>query len=276
MKKVTIIRLCKIAGITRQAYYKDKHVRQCKQCDEEAILNGVMQLRSHHPRMGGRKLFHELQSSFKELNISVGRDLFFELLKKNNLLVYRKKLFVRTTYHDESLPVFRNLLYDLEPTRPNQVWVSDITYIDTQEGYMYLSLLTDLYSRKIVGYQMSESLESKEALKALEKAIEKLPSNRYPIHHSDRGSQYCCHGYIKALKDRGLPVSMTEENHCYENCYAERVNGILKDEYNLDMKFKSKKQATLAVEQAVMMYNNYRPHLSLDYKKPAQIHQLAA
>lgn len=276
MNKITISSLCKFEGITRQAYYKEKHVRQSKKHDEETILNLVMRLRSQHPRLGGKKLFFELQSAFSEHNVCLGRDQFFTILRNNNLLVTRKKRFIKTTYRDNSLPVFRNLLYDLEPACPNQVWVSDITYIDTRAGFMYLSLVTDLYSRKIVGYELSESLESKETLKALLKAIEKLPSKCHPIHHSDRGSQYCCHEYVKALTDRGLSVSMTEKNHCYENCYAERVNGILKDEYNLDMTFKTKKQATIAVKHAIRMYNNYRPHTSLSYKKPTQVHQCAA
>jgi len=276
MNKITISSLCNIEGITRQAFYKEKQVRQCKQNDEATILDLVMQLRIKHPRMGGRKLFFELQSGFKEHNLVIGRDQFFTILRNNQLLVSRKKKFMKTTYRDTSLPVFRNLLYDLKASFPNEVWVSDITYIDTQEGYMYLSLVTDLYSRKIVGYELSESLESKETLKALLKAIEELPSHCYPIHHSDRGSQYCSHEYVKVLTDRGLPVSMTEKNHCYENCYAERVNGILKDEYNLDMQFKTKAQAAIAVAQAICMYNNYRPHTSLNYRKPSQVHQLAA
>jgi transposase InsO family protein len=212
----------------------------------------------------------------QQAGITIGRDRLFALLRERQLLIEPKKKLVRTTYRDESLPVYRNLLYDLEPTRPHQVWVSDITYIATDEGFVYLSLITDLVSRKIVGWSASQTLTSADALQALQNALESLPADRWPIHHSDRGCQYCCHEYVAVLQQRGLPVSMTEQNHCYENCYAERVNGILKDEFHLDAIFRTRAQAHRAIEQAIHSYNHRRLHTSLGFLTPCVVHQLAA
>lgn len=208
--------------------------------------------------------------------ISVGRDTLFRTLAEHDLLVRPKKKTVRTTYYDENLPVFRNLLYDLEPTQAHQVWVSDVTFIATDEGFTYLSLITDRVSRRIVGWNAGDTNAATECIKALQMAIAQLPKERCPIHHSDRGSQYCCHEYVAVLRNRGLSVSMTEQNHCYENCYAERVNGILKDEFNLDGKFRTRAQARFAIAQAVCTYNGRRPHSSLNLQTPDQVHGTAA
>jgi len=202
---------------------------------------------------------------------------FFNVLRDNKLLVERKKVFTpKTTNSRHSLPVFKNLLYLYEATAPNQIWVSDITYIRTEEGFIYGALITDAYSRKIVGAHAGYTLESEGCIKALKKALNDLPANRYPIHHSDRGCQYCCHEYIRTLTNRFLSVSMTEENHCYENAMAERVNGILKQEYNLDNSVATKKQAVKAFYEAIKIYNNRRPHMSLDYRFPGDVHKEAA
>lgn len=232
--------------------------------------------RADHPRMGARKLLLEIGPDLLKAGLKLGRDRFLEILRGHALLVVPKRRSARTTYSDHGLPLYRNLLYNLEPTKPNQVWVADITYLDTDEGFVYLSLITDLVSRKVVGWNLGGSLEASQSVKALRRAIGRLPDDRWPIHHSDRGSQYCCREYVDVLRSRDLPISMTEANHCYENCYAERVNGILKTEYNLDLRFRTKAQALHATRQAIEMYNNYRPHGSLGMCKPSQIHRQAA
>jgi putative transposase len=268
--------LCRLSGISRQAHYKQKRVRQRDAIEEDLVVEQVGRKRAEHPRMGARKLLLEIGADLLKAGISLGRDRLLEILRGRGLLVRPKRRGARTTYSDHSLPVYRNLLYALEPTTPDQVWVADITYLDTDEGFVYLSLITDLVSRKIVGWHLGESLEASQSVRALRQAIDQLPANRWPIHHSDRGSQYCCREYVEVLMERDLPISMTEANHCYENCYAERVNGILKNEYNLDLRFRTKAQALSATRQAVDMYNNHRPHSSLGMQKPAQIHRQAA
>jgi transposase InsO family protein len=214
-----------------------------------------------------------IKDELAENNISIGRDRFFRLLRSKDLLVERKKAFIpKTTNSRHSLPVFRNLLLKYESTAPNQIWVSDLTYIRTEEGFVYGALITDDFSRNIVGAYVGDNLEAEGCVNALHKALATLPVTRYPIHHSDRGCQYCCHAYVNILFERGLSVSMTETHHCYENAKAERVNGILKQEYNLDQIFKTKEQARAAFYEAVELYNYCRPHMSLNLKCPAEVH----
>ena len=273
---INISSICKRVGMSRQNYYAARRQRQRRQIDEDLIVELVREERRVQPRIGTRKLLFMLQCELAEIGVSIGRDRFFELLKSRDLLVKRKPVWPKTTQSRHSLPVFRNLLKERKPTAPHQVWVSDLTYIRTDEGFMFASLITDMYSRKIIGFHLGDSLESIGCQKALKKALGQLPSNRFPIHHSDRGCQYCCHEYVKQLKGRGLSISMTEENHCYENAMAERVNGILKQEYEMDATFRTKHQAAHAFMQAVELYNNRRPHLSLDYRVPSEVHARAA
>lgn len=275
-QRFSISMLCERVGMSRQNYYVARRQRQRRQIDEELVVELVKEQRRAQPRIGSRKLLYMLQWELAEAGVRIGRDLFIELLGSRCLLVERKRVWPKTTNSRHSLPVFRNLLKEREPTAPNHVWVSDLTYIRTEEGYMYASLITDMYSRKIVGFHVGDSLESMGCQKALEIALEQLPSDRFPIHHSDRGCQYCCHEYVQMLKRRWLSISMTEENHCYENAMAERVNGILKQEYALDTSFCTKEQAIQSFRQAVELYNNKRPHLSLDYRTPEQVHRRAA
>lgn len=272
MRKVTVSGLCRVAGISRQAYYQGRRKRQHAVRDTQRILEAVRAERWLQPRVGARKL----QCLLQQAGVEVGRDALLRILAENDLLVAPKKRSCRTTYYDDALPVYRNLLYELEPTQPHQVWVSDVTFIHLEEGFVYLALITDLVSRRIVGWQVGDSNTAAECIKALQMAIAQLPDDRWPIHHSDRGSQYCCHQYVAVLRSRSLPVSMTEQNHCYENCYAERVNGILKDEFNLDRKFRTADQARRAVAQAIDTYNTRRPHTSLSMRTPDAVHQLAA
>ncbi len=268
--------LCDRVGMSRQNYYAARRLRGRRAIEEGLVLELVRRERRLQPRLGGRKLRHLLRAELEAAGVSVGRDRFFALLAAHDLLVAPKPGTPRTTQSRHSLPVFHNRLAGLVLQSPNQAWVSDLTYIRTEEGFLFASLITDAYSRKIVGAQIGDSLEAEGCLRALEQALEGLPADQRPIHHSDRGCQYCCHEYVRRLQARGLEISMTEVMHCYENAQAERVNGILKQEYELDRTFRTKAQARAAFHQAVWLYNHRRPHLMLDYEFPSHVHAEAA
>ena len=268
--------LCARVGMSRQNYYAARRLRQRRQVDEELIVELVRQERRQQPRLGGRKLLYLLQAELREADVNVGRDRFFELLAERDLLVVRKPGAPHTTNSRHSLPVFHNLLAGLTLHAPNEAWVSDLTYIRTDEGFLYAALITDAFSRKIVGAHIGDNLEAEGCVLALEQALGELPQGKQPIHHSDRGCQYCCHEYVERLQARGLGISMTERQHCYENALAERVNGILKQEYEMDSTFRTKAQAKAAFAQAVWLYNHRRPHLRLNYRCPADVHAEAA
>ena len=271
-----VTQLCKRVGMTPQNFYKSRSVRQLQQVNEQLVKQLVEAERAVQPRLGGLKLHSMLREELAAEGVSLGRDRFFDVLRNQALLLEPLPKAPRTTNSAHSLPVFTNLIKDLELTGPNQVWVSDITYIRTQEDFVYLSLITDKYSRKVVGYHVGRSLEAQDTLKALAMALGELPEGAHPIHHSDRGCQYCSHEYVKELKDHGMPVSMTEEDHCAENAMAERVNGILKQEYFLNHVFQSVAQICTAVDEAVWLYNIRRPHRSLELCTPEEIHRKAA
>lgn len=272
----SVAALCMRVGMSRQNYYAARRLRQRRQIDEAMILELVRRERRIQPRLGGRKLLHLLRAELKEAAVDVGRDRFFELLAEADLLVVPKPGTPRTTYSRHSLPVFGNLLAGTVLRTPNEAWVSDLTYIRTDEGFLYAALITDAYSRKIVGADIGDSLEAEGCLRALDQALNELPSGPHPVHHSDRGCQYCCHAYVERLHARGLPISMTQVMHCYENAQAERINGILKQEYEMDRTFRTKAQAKVAFQQAVWLYNHRRPHLMLQYRFPADVHAEAA
>ena len=262
--------------MTRQNYYKTRRKRECQAFDEQLIKRLVLDERASQPRLGGRKLLKILSPKLNCRGIHVGRDRFFKVLKSQGLLVEKLPSWPRTTNSYHNLPVFLNRVKDQELTAPNQIWASDITYLRKRNKFMYLSLITDMYSRKIVGYHLGESLDTKETLKALKMALRDKPKDARPIHHSDRGCQYCSHQYVKKLLRNGLTVSMTEKNHCAENALAERVNGILKQEYGLGYGFKNTMHIHQAVKQAVWLYNTKRPHSSLGLETPEHIHRMAA
>jgi putative transposase len=262
--------------MSRQNYYAARRLRQRRQIDEALILELVSRERQIQPRLGGRKLLHLMSTDLQKAGVQIGRDRFFELLSESDLLVVPKPGTPHTTNSRHSLPVFGNLLKGKALCAPNEAWVSDLTYIRTDEGFLYAALITDAYSRKIVGTHIGDSLEAEGCLLALDQALGALPEGKQPIHHSDRGCQYCCHEYVERLQARGLQISMTQVMHCYENAQAERVNGILKQEYELDRRFRTKTQARKAFKQAVWLYNHRRPHLRLNYRFPADVHREAA
>lgn len=228
----------------------------------------VQKRRNELPREGGKKLHRALKDDFLAAHLKIGRDRLFDILRENNLLVSRKKAYAKTTNSYHHFHTYNNLIKELQITRPNQVWASDITYIRTLNGFCYLALITDMYSRKIVGYDLSDSLELAGCLRAFKTAQRQARPAAGLIHHSDRGVQYCSYPYVNELKRYGIRISMTEEKHCYENAIAERVNGILKDEFYLDQCFISTKLARLATNNAIQIYNDKRLHLSLGYKTP--------
>jgi len=243
---------------------------------EQQILNIVKKRRKSLPREGVRKLKKSLDHEFTNAKLKVGRDTLFNVLRKHNMLTLRKKYSARTTNSLHRFYKYKNIIKDVEVIKPNQVWVSDITYIRTIKGFCYLALITDMYSRKIVGYDLSDSLELKGCVRALNKAIYQAKNIKGLIHHSDRGIQYCSNVYTQILKTKKIDISMTEENHCYENALAERVNGILKDEFYLDQTFANVAHAKRATKNAINLYNEIRLHLSLDFKTPNMVYKLTA
>ena len=260
-----------------QNYYARRKAWCRRGVDLELMLELVRAERKHQPRLGVRKLYYLIDLELKEAGVKMGRDRLFEELGKAGLLVERKRSeWPKTTHFDAHLPVFKNLIKRREVTGRNQVWVADITYIRTMEGFMYLGLITDKWSRKIVGFHLGETLETGSSLKALAMALKGLERSEKPIHHSDRGSQYASHAYVKTVRKAGLKMSMTEKNHSAENALAERVNGILKQEYWLDANFETKPEARKATVQGVNLYNNRRPHTALGYRTPEMVHGLEA
>jgi len=269
--QASIEQACQCYNLHRDAYYKFKIRKQGKETIEKQVLELVKEERIEQPRVGTRKLYEALESTFEAMDLKVGRDKLFHILREHEMLVKRKKASCKTTDSYHRFHKYNNLVKGMDVTAPNQVWVSDITYIRTINGFCYLALVTDMYSRKIVGYDISDSLELAGCLRALKRALQTSRPAAGLVHHSDRGIQYCSNLYVNELKKRSIRISMTEENHCYENAIAERVNGILKDEFYLDQTFFSKKAASIATQNAINIYNNKRLHVSLKYKTPNMV-----
>jgi putative transposase len=259
-------------GKTRQGYYKLKKQRYKEAINDDLMLAVVRKIRENQKRLGGRKLLEIVRQKIPKER-QVGRDEFYSFLRRHGLLVRRRKYKVVTTDSFHWLHKYPNLIRELKPLRPNHIWVSDITYIKTGQGFVYLFLITDAYSRKIIGWHLSDNLGSDNAILALYMAISQLPANiRETIHHSDRGIQYCCSKYVKLLETHGINISMTENGDPYENAIAERVNGILKTEWLYDMQLHSFFQAKAAVAEIIKIYNSQRPHSSLGMLTPNQAH----
>jgi Transposase and inactivated derivatives len=267
--------VCSYFGYSRQAWYWRRNDDQKVAEQHEIIVDEVRKLRRDHPRMGGKKLYHLLNDSIHRLAPALGRDKFFDLLRSHDLLVRRRRKYVVTTQSFQRFFLYKDHYNGISWSRSHQAWVSDITYIRVGEGFMYLFLITDAFSRKIVGWQLAHTLESIWALKALEMAVKQCPDTEKLVHHSDRGFQYCSHQYIKLLNKQKIIPSMGEAGYCYDNAMAERVNGILKDEYLLDSTFNKPEDALGAVKQAIGKYNEKRPHWSLGLQIPARVHVAA-
>ena len=266
---------CALLGYSKQAYYKQmKHLERAALA-EEVILREIMSIRNELPVLGGRKLFQLITQRLPG-SMLPGRDAFFRMLGTNGLLIKKRKSYRPiTTISWHRFHKFTNLWKGRTPEGPNQVWAADITYIRLWNGsFVYLSLLTDVYSRKIVGWHLSDRLDMEGPILALEMAIENLPKGHRLIHHSDRGVQYCSKAYVELLQANNIQISMTENGDPRENAVAERVNGILKDEWLNRERMESLEQARSRVETIIGLYNNKRPHLSNNYLTPEQAHKM--
>lgn len=233
-------------------------------------------MRKMVPRSGGRKIFKMISPKLKEDNIKIGRDGYFAILRENNLLIEKRKAYKRTTYSNHEYAVQSNKIKDLRVSSPNQVFVADITYIPLIGGNAYLFLVTDLYSRKIVGYNLERDLKHKGAIKALQMSVNGLKDTKNIIHHTDRGCQYCCHEFLKEINKYQMLSSMTDENHCYQNAVAERINGILKQEFYLDIGFKNFEVAEYNIKNAIYVYNKIRLHENLRFLTPEEVYKMVA
>lgn len=261
-------------GRSRQAHYK-KANRDNELAMQQAIIVKLVEgIRADMPRVGGRKLFFLLKDAMLQHDIDIGRDKFFDILSSYGYLVRRKKRRKPITT-DSNHPFYKypNLIKKIEVLYPDHVWVSDITYIALTNKFAYLSLITDMYSRKIIGYCLFPSLSAEGPINALQMALNSRKYIRTLIHHSDRGLQYCSHGYTNILVDNGIGISMTENGDPYENAVAERINGILKTEFDLSQGFKNYDSAKEYVQRAIQVYNEQRPHLSCDYLTPNQAYK---
>jgi putative transposase len=274
--QASIEQTCQCYDMHRDAYYKLKGRMHTQEKVTQQVLEHVNEERIVQSRVGTVKLYKALKGTFEMEGLKVGRDKLNDILREHDMLVRRKKASCKTTDSYHRFHKYTNLVKDMDVTAPNQVWVSDITYIRTINGFCYLALITDMFSRKIVGYDISDSLELAGCLRALKRALRAARPAAGLVHHSDRGIQYCSNQYVNELKKRKIKISMTEENHCYENAIAERVNGILKDEFYLDQTFFSKEAASIATDNAINIYNNKRLHISLGYKTPNIVFKNAA
>ncbi|MDH5414526.1 MAG: IS3 family transposase [Flavobacteriaceae bacterium] len=271
---IGMAKLCGWFGITRQAYYQNNRHGIYDSVKEVLILQEVHRIRKSHPRMGARKLYSKLHSFMLEHQVKMGRDALFDLLSSNCMLVRRRKRRIKTTQSFHWLRKYTNLIRDFVPTAPNQLWVSDITYWKIKDRHLYISFITDAYSHKIVGYHVAETLEAVKTIQALKMALAglKAGSSFQLIHHSDRGIQYCSSSYVKLLQDYNIQISMTENGDPLENALAERVNGIIKDEYLEEYEVHTLKEARELLKAIVILYNEDRPHMSIGNLTPDHIH----
>ena len=259
-------------GYSKQAYYKSKTNQQKKLCYHTMAKQKVLALRKQLPRLGTRKLYHLLAEDFKREHIAVGRDKLFSILREEHLLVAKKKRFTKTTESRHWMHKYPNLIKGWQAVNPEQIWVADITWLNLKNNSCYLHLITDAYSKKIMGYEVSDNLSASSTIKALQMALTNRKYSTPLIHHSDRGLQYCSAGYTKLLTDNNVGISMTQDGSPYDNAIAERVNGILKDEFGLDDTFESLELARQEVKQSINLYNQLRPHLSNQMLTPIEMH----
>lgn len=269
--------LCAVFGVTRDAYYKAIGREDRSSSREKLIVELVRSIRHYLPRLGGRKLRVKIGTELSAHGFEApGRDKFFEILKRHGLLLERRKSRNPcTTYSGHNYAVQPNLMRNLLLAKPLQALVSDVTYLRVGSGFAYLFLTTDAFSRKILGFHLAKTLEHAEAIVALDMAMKGIKDPSGIIFHSDRGVQYCCHGFLSVLYSYNMRSSMTDADHCAQNALAERMNGILKNEFYLDEDFLNFAMASKAVRQAIMMYNQERPHGSLEMKTPHYFHSEA-
>ncbi len=260
-------------GITRQAYYKRIHSEVARATCYSVVQSLVQQIRLRQPKIGTRKLHYLLHDRFPQIGLKIGRDALFEALRRAHMLVKPKRCYRKTTNSRHYFYKHPNLVKSQpKPTKAEQLWVADITYIDTRETTGYLSLITDAYSRRIMGYHLHPSLHTDGVLKALKMALKERKTKHELVHHSDRGIQYCSQTYQTMHRQHRLTCSMTDGYDCYQNALAERVNGILKGELLTSIP-NDLAQAETMIGEAVHIYNYERPHLALENKTPDAVHR---
>jgi putative transposase len=272
-RAVSLSRLCWLLGITRQAFYKHFWNGLDLTTEHSLVLQHVKKIREDHPAIGTRKLYVLMQPYLLEHQIKIGRDALFDLLCENKLLVRKRKRSIRTTNSYHRFKKYPNLIMGWHPSKPSQLWVADITYVPVKEGFLYLSLITDAYSHRIMGYQIATSLETVHSIKALKMALQAQEIPMGLIHHTDRGIQYCSLGYVKLLEQNQIKISMTESGDPLENPIAERMNGIIKNEYLRYSIIHNEKQAMELLHQVIKKYNEIRPHQSIKMLTPEVVHK---
>ena len=258
-------------GYTPQAYHKKTKKQLTKQVNADLVIQQVHHIRKEQPRCGSRKLLIMLQPFLQQHNIVIGRDYFFDLLAKNKMLIRKTKRSVHTTNSKHHFYRYPNLAKDFTPLKAHELWVSDITYIPLKNRFAYLFLITDAYSRKIVGHHVSDDMKVSSAVIALKKAVDQKPVETIVMHHSDRGLQYCSNEYVGLLQQHHALISMTQNGDPLENAIAERVNGILKTEL-ISSYYEDIDKAALSIARAVIVYNFKRRHSSLNWQIPADVH----
>ena len=273
--KVSLQGLCSLFGVSRQAFYDAQLYENRTSIAHMIILTLIKDIRIDIPMLGTRKLHFMLSEELNRHSIKMGRDKLFDLLRFYGLLIRRRCRTVKTTDSHHWLKKYPNLVRDIEVSRPEQLWVSDITYIRTLQGFSYLSLITDAYSRKIVGYALSVTLNATGPLDALVMALAQRTGQNPErlIHHSDRGVQYCCWDYVQMLRQASISISMTQSGSPYDNALAERVNGILKTDFFPRRMYLNHDEASLAIDKIIVAYNRIRPHTSIDFLTPEMAHK---
>jgi len=271
-----VTKACSFIGYSRQAFYGRKKKTTRQTIHNDGLLEKVHKIRHSNPRMGGRKLLSLVSNVNRFPEVKCSRDRFFELLRKNGLLVKkRRRSYPVTTKSFGWFRKYEDHFNGIPFNKPHQAWVSDITYIRVGDRFMYLFLTTDACSRKIIGWQLADNMESQWAVKTLQMCMKQCPSMKGVIHHSDHGFQYCSKAFTGLLEGKGGIMSMGKVGYCYDNAMAERVNGILKSEYLLDNTFKNADHAYKATKEAIKSYNEQRPHWSLGLRIPAEKHKAA-
>jgi putative transposase len=263
---------CKLFGISRQGFYQKENRHHHRLLQLQQVKQLVVEQRMEMPRLGGRKVYYLIKASLEDNHIKLGRDGLFDFLRLEHMLIKPRKSYTKTTWSKHWLHKHPNLIKETKLIRPEQVWVSDITYVPTKKGNTYLSLITDAYSRKIVGHHLSDDLRTEGVSLALRMAIAGRKTRLPLIHHSDRGLQYCSAEYQQVLSAQQIQPSMTDGYDCYQNALAERINGILKDEFLLTT-CNDSTQLKQVITESIQIYNTKRPHMNLNYKTPTFIHE---
>ncbi|RNL52498.1 IS3 family transposase [Pedobacter jejuensis] len=272
-RNISLARICRVLGMSRQAYYQHWWRNESTTIEQELVLKQIINMKKDHRHMGTRKLYELIQPFLLEHQIKMGRDALFDLLSTHGLLVKRYKRRVSTTNSFHMYRKFPNLIKSFVPTHPNQLWVSDITYWKISDKFLYISFITDAFSRKILGYNVADNLLSIETVKALKMALLDAQNTEFLCHHSDRGLQYCCNEYVQILEESEVKISMTETGDPRDNAVAERLNGIIKNEYLSSYTVKDLEEGKQVLDFVIKLYNEERPHMSIGNLTPEIVHR---